>query len=422
MLRLFRPPVAVLKPSRPTFQLQARRCREILKTSLVDFYLPACLDRVNGGYLEELRNNRFEPRGERFLTLQARQLWFFSTLALNDVENPAALTAARSGFDFLLSKFFDQAHGGYFARVSDTGQPTDRRKHLYLNAFALYGLCAFHRASGDPVALSAAKDLFGALEANCHDSDHGGYDEFFTEDWRPVTDPREAWYVGPPGTRTFNTHLHVLEAFAELYRVWPDPLLRRRLDELLVINTLTVRLAEYGCNVDSFTPDWKPLQSPRPQRASYGHDVEAAWLCLDAGRAMGKPLALLRGWAESLVGYSLRHGYDRAHGGFFSTGPLGMNADDTKKVWWVQAEALVAMLELYQLTGRAEYYDVFAQTLNFVAQHQVARDGGWWEMRQADGSPAGPQRTSMWQGAYHSGRSMLCCARLLEDLAAAATE
>ena len=233
---------------------------------------------------------------------------------------------------------------------------------------------------------------------------------------------REAWYVGPPGTRTFNTHLHVLEAFTELYRVWPDPLVRHRLEELLVINTLAVRLPEYGCNVDGFTLDWKPLQTPRPQRASYGHDVEAVWLCLDAGRALGQPLGLLRGWAESLVGYSLRHGYDRLRGGFFSSGPLGKDADHTKKVWWVQAEALVAMLELYQLTGRADYYEAFARTLEFVAQHHVAREGGWWAMRQADGSPIGPQRTSMWQGAYHSGRSMLWCAKLLDGLAAAAAE
>ena len=101
MLRRYPPPVAVPKPSRSNLQLQARRCREILKTSLVDFYLPACVDRVNGGYLEELRSDKFVPTGERFLTLQARQLWFFSTLAVADVEKEVALAAANSGFEFL---------------------------------------------------------------------------------------------------------------------------------------------------------------------------------------------------------------------------------------------------------------------------------------------------------------------------------
>jgi mannobiose 2-epimerase len=406
-------------PSSAELHNQADRCRQILKKSILDFYLPACMDRVNGGYLESLKENKFVRTGERFLTLQARQLWFFSTMAAARIEKDAARTAARSGFDFLEGKFRDRVHGGYFAKVSDAGKPTDRRKHVYLNAFALYGLCAYHRATGDLSALAAAKDLFQTLEAKCHDAVHGGYHEFFHEDWTPITDLREPSYIGPPGTKTFNTHLHVLEALTELYRVWPDPLVRRRLEELLAINTVTVRLPEYGCNVDGFTPDWKPIQTPQNLRASYGHDVEGAWLCLDAARVLGRPLALYRGWAEGLVAYSLKYGYDQKRGGFYYTGPLGKDADDTRKEWWVQAEALVSMLELYKLTGRRDYYDRFAQTLDYVERHQIAREGGWWATRQADGSAAGNSRTSMWQGAYHNGRSMLFCARLLDELAAA---
>ncbi|MFO0845631.1 MAG: AGE family epimerase/isomerase [Gemmataceae bacterium] len=404
-------------PASADLHAQARRCRQVLRASVIDFYLPACVDRTNGGYLEALRGDRFAPTGEKFLTLQARQLWFFSTLAEAGLQKEAALAAAKTGFDFLEAKFRDRAHGGYFAKVSDEGRPTDRRKHVYLNAFALYGLSAYHRATGDAAALAAAKDLFRTLEAKAHDARRGGYTEFFREDWREITDPKEPTFVGPPGTKTFNTHLHVLEALAELYRVWPDPVVRRRLDETLAINTLTVRLPGHGCNVDGFTPDWRPIESKQNLRASYGHDAEGAWLCLDAARALGHPPALLRGWAEGLVGYSLRHGYDRTHGGFYYSGPLGKDADDTRKEWWVQAEALVSMLELFRLTGRAEYYDAFARTLDFVEKHQVAPKGSWWAARKADGSPLNPSRTSMWQGAYHNGRAMLLCARLLDELA-----
>jgi mannobiose 2-epimerase len=407
-------------PSRADLQAQARRCRKILESSIIDFYLPACVDRTNGGYLEALREDRFVPTGEKFLTLQARQLWFFSTLAAAGIRKEASLAAARTGFDFLEKKFRDRTHGGYFAKVSDEGLPTDRRKHVYLNAFALYGLTAYHDASGDSAALTAAKELFRTLESKCHDASRGGYIELFHPDWREITDPRAPSFIGPPGTKTFNTHLHVLEALTALYRAWPDPLVRRRLEELLLINTLTVRLPEHGCNVDGFTLDWRPLKTPQNLRASYGHDVEGAWLCLDAARALGHPPATLRSWAEGLVGYSLRHGYDRTHGGFFYTGPLGKGANDTKKEWWVQAEALVSMLELARLTGKGEYYQVFAQTLDFVEKHQVAAKGSWWATRKADGSAGSASRSSMWQGAYHNGRSMFLCTRLLEDLAATA--
>jgi mannobiose 2-epimerase len=413
-----REPIAYDKPPSPAALLdQSIRCRQILKTSLVDFYLPAAVDRVNGGYLESLRNGKFVPTGERFLTQQGRQLWFFSTLAREGIERDAAREAARIGFEFLEKKMRDPAHGGYFSKITDTGEPKDRRKHVYLNAFALYGLVAYYRATEEPRALAAAKDLFAVLEGKAHDRRHGGYVEFFTEDWQPITDPKVNAYVGPAGTKTYNTHLHVLEALTELCRVWPDPLVKERLAELLVINTNTVRHPEFPCNIDGWRPDWRMVETPGNLKASYGHDVECSWLVLDAARALGQAPALHLAWAESLCGYSLKYGYDHKNGGFFYTGPLGKPATDRRKEWWVQAEALVAMLEMYRQTGMQEYYAAFSQTLDFVEKHQVAKEGGWWATRAADGSPQGNQRSSPWQGAYHSGRAMILCAKGLEELA-----
>jgi mannobiose 2-epimerase len=421
LLPAVRLPAADEPPAQEALREQARRCRSILKTSLVDFYLLAAVDRANGGYLESLRDGKLAPTGEKFLTLQGRQLWFFSTLAHEGIERDAAREAARAGFEFLQKRMHDGKHGGYFSKVTDAGAPRDPRKHAYLNAFALYGLVAYHRATGEPTALAAAKDLFRTLEDKAHDRRHGGYVEFFTADWRPLTDPKEPCYVGTAGTKTYNTHLHLLEAFTELYRAWPDPLVRARLAELLVINTHTVRHPDFPYHIDGWRPDWRRVETPANLRASYGHDVECAWLALDAARALGLSPALLRGWAEGLCGYSLNYGYDRRHGGFFYTGPPGRPADDTRKEWWVQAEALVSMLEMYRLTGRREYYDAFSQTLDFVEKHQVAREGSWWATRAADGQPMGNARSSMWQGAYHNGRAMLRCAKLLDGLAGGPT-
>jgi mannobiose 2-epimerase len=350
--------------------------------------------------------------------MQGRQLWFFSMLAQNGIETEKAQAAAKTGFEFLENHMRDRQHGGYFSKVTDAGEPKDTRKHVYLNAFALYGLVAYYRAAHDERALESAKKLFHTLEEKAHDREHGGYVEFFYRDWRPITDPQEPAYVGAIGTKTYNTHLHVLEALAELYRVWPNPLVRERLNEAILINVQTVRHPHHFCNIDGWRPNWKLIETPANLRASYGHDVECAWLVLDAARAAGMSPDLVRGWAEGLCGYSLEHGYDRDHGGFFYTGPLGHAADDTKKEWWVQAEALASMLEMYRLTHKPAYHDVFRQTLDFVEKNQIAKDGGWWATRKADGSPLVETRSSPWQGAYHSGRSMILCAKLLEELAA----
>jgi mannobiose 2-epimerase len=282
----------------------------------------------------------------------------------------------------------------------------------------LYGLVAYYRASQDAAALAAAQDLFRVLEEKAYDRQHGGYVEFFFRDWRPITDPNEQRYVGAIGVKTYNTHLHMLEALAELYRVWPDPLVRQRLQELIVINVNTVRHPRVFCNIDAWQPNWKMIETPENLRASYGHDVECAWLTLDAARAIGLPAGVLLGWAEQLCANSIQLGFDRTSGGFYYTGPPGKPADDMKKEWWVQAEALVSMLELYKQTHKAEYFDLFLKTLDFVERHQVAREGGWWASRKADGSPLSQQRSSPWHGAYHSGRAMIICAKLLDEIAA----
>jgi cellobiose epimerase len=406
------------EPAAEHLRAQSERCRQLLKSSLVDFYLPAAVDSVHGGYLENLDpQGRFDPAGEKFLVMQGRDLWFFSTLALEGTERPRALAAAKSGFDFLQAHFRDTEHGGYFAKVSAAGAPTDPRKHAYLHSFALYGLVAYFRASGDPAALAAARELFGVMEKRMHDGRHGGYQEFFAPDWRLVTDPAEKGYIGAIGTKTYNTHLHLLESVAALYRVWPDPLVRQRLMELLAINVSTVKHPDFNHNVDGWQPDWKVVNTPRNLRASFGHDVECVWLVLDAARAVELPAATLRSWAEALAGAALQRGYDAKSGGLFYGGPLGQPADDTKKEWWVQAEMLVSMLELYRLTSNPVYLERFDGTLDFIARHHIAPEGGWYATRQADGSPLRSNRSTMWQGPYHGGRALILSAHLLDELA-----
>jgi mannobiose 2-epimerase len=312
----------------------------------------------------------------------------------------------------------DPLDGGYYSKVTDAGALRDTRKHVYLNSFALYGLTAYYRATKDSATLEAAKRLFRVLEEKAYDRKQGGYAEFFSTDWKPITNPRESGYVGAIGHKTHNTHLHLLESFADLYRVWPDELLARRLVELILINTSTVRSPRVESNVDAHLADWQVVRQPRNLRASFGHDVECVWLTLDAMRALGNSPDLLRSWAVAICGSSLEFGFDRKHGGFFYSGPLGKPADDKKKIWWVEAEAVVSMLDMYRLTGNIQYYDAFRQTLDFIERFQVAKEGGWWATRSADGSATeDTQRTSPWQEAYHAGRAMILCAKTLDQLA-----
>lgn len=310
------------QPTTITFNEQALRCRKLLDSSVTKFFLPHCVDSTSGGYYEDWKDDKFYSTGTKFLTQQARTLWFFSTLAHEGIDKEKALAAARHGFTYLQTKFRDSEHGGYFSKVKDNGEPSDPRKHAYLNSFALYALAAYHRASGDPEALQAAQELFRILDKHAYDKANGGYIEFFYRDWKPITDPKEPMYVGPVCTKTYNTHLHLLEAFTELYRAWPDALVKQRLMELININTVTVRHPEFFCNIDQWQLDWKMVATLRNLRASYGHDVECAWLVMDALRTIQVPERSLQLWAVSLVNHSLQYGFDNKYGGFFMGGIL----------------------------------------------------------------------------------------------------
>ena len=258
-------------PTRDELDRQAARCHDMLVRSVVDFYLPNSIDRINGGYLEDLASDgTFAPGEGKFLTLQARQLWLFSTLADNDIRRDEALAAARVGYDFLQQHFHDKDHDGYFSRVTMDGSPQDTRKHTYLNSFAIYGLVAYYRAAQDQHALDAAVRLFDVLEKKAYDRQHGGYQEFFYADWKPITDPREPRYVGAINTKTYNTHLHLLESFTELYRVSPQPLVARRLSELMLINMRTVQHPKYPCNIDGWTRDWTMIPDDQNLRRVTG--------------------------------------------------------------------------------------------------------------------------------------------------------
>ncbi|MEO1528479.1 MAG: AGE family epimerase/isomerase [Planctomycetota bacterium] len=391
------------------------QCRALLQTSLVQFYLPHSIDREFGGYHEELdQAGSFKP-GSKFLTLQARQLWFFSTLALHGIETEASIVAANTGYEFLREHFLDREHGGYFLKTQLDGTSLDTHKHVYPNAFVIYGLVEYHRATGRTEPLEQAMELFDVLEAKAYDRSQGGYREYFHADWRPVTDTTQPGIVGTVGTKTYNSHLHLLEAFAQLYRETKSELVGRRIGELITINTTTVKNPWLPCNLDGWNEDWTMIRTDRNLRASYGHDVECSWLVLDAAEALGRPSATLRSWAEAICGYSLKHGYDQEHGGFYYSGPLGKASDDQKKEWWTQSEALVAMLTMYRLTGKKKYADAFRRTFQFVSDHHIHPDGGWRATLNAAGVELNGSRSSMWQGAYHNGRALLMCEKLLRE-------
>ena len=327
-------------------------------------------------------------------------VWVCATLA---GERPEYAEYARHGIRYLRDRLLDRRTGSFRWSTSEDGE-----RHAYGLAFAIYGLAAAARHLGDDEALELAKGAFTYLEAHHIDSIYGGYFEATDASGRPLLEgPGRGDLIGTPyGQKSQNTHLHLLEAYTELFRAWPDPLVRKRLIDLLLI--LTDPLLDTPGTLNLFTRrDWTPASDER----SYGHDIKAAHLLLDADAALrqeqGKGPSLRI--AVALADHTLAHGED-PDGGFFNLGDAN-GPTDRRKVWWVQAEALLGFAALWRATGDARYRDALARTWAFVQAEQIDHKvGGWFEEAGRPGMPKG----HAWKAAYHDGRALLLAARLLE--------
>ena len=390
------------------------RLEKILYKNIAPFWFPRTIDRVNGGYnISFSSTGEPKPGGTRMIVTQARMVWYFAHMARMGFAGRDYLDAAESGYRFLRDKMWDRANGGLCWELDAAGKVIEPRKHLYGQAFALYGVSEYFLASGKPEVLEFANQIFDLIEAKAYDREYGGYLEFFNADWTPVP-PTEYSPMGDQGAlKLMNTHLHLLEAFTTYYRASARPAARERLLELMEIQSNTVVRKTVGACTDKYQRDWTPLPDPKYARVSYGHDVENVWLLLDACKAARVSYRPYMDLFRTLWEYSLTYGFDEEHGGFFDSGPLNKPADARDKWWWTQAEALVSALYMYRLTGDTRYRAVFDKTLGWIEEHQADWNGGEWHwIVGPDGKPSG-DKANAWKAAYHSGRAMMECLRLL---------
>lgn len=395
-----------------------------LRENVIPFWFPRCVDRAHGGY-----TIHYGPRGEALsggtkgIVTQARTLWFASRLLRSAYAEHAFRQAAGAGFRFLRDRMWDAEHGGFYWEVDPGGDRVLRGdKHLYGQAFGLYALSEYYLATGSREAHDLANRLFALLESRAHDDEYGGYREFFARDWSPAP-PDSSGYLGAPaGLKLMNTHLHLLEAFTTYVRAGAPPRARERLAELVAIETQAVIRRDWTASTDRHRRDWTPLADEAASRSSYGHDLENIWLVADALRTLDQPTAPYHDLFRSVFEYALRYGYDEMAGGFFESGPPGKPADRRAKIWWVQAEALVSAVTMFELTADPRYADVFARTWAFVDATQTDwASGEWHEAVGPDGTPRRGNKAHIWKAGYHNGRALIEAAERIRRLAPGST-
>ncbi|MBD8001756.1 AGE family epimerase/isomerase [Phocaeicola faecium] len=387
-----------------TINTLRKEVTEELEGNILPFWMNKMTDRERGGFYGRISGEDVlmpdEPKGA---ILNARILWTFSA-AYRLLKKPEYLATATRAKRYLLDFFYDKQFGGIYWSVDCEGNPLDTKKQIYALGFAIYGLSEYARATGDEEALEYAIRLFEVIEKYSFDAEKNGYVEALTRDWQPIADMRLS-DKDENEKKTMNTHLHILEPYANLYRVWKDGRLKTQLKNLIeLFVTKILDTQTYHLNL-FFEDDW----TNKYHLISYGHDIEASWLIHEAALVLGDETVLKQ--IEPVIVRIARAADEglNADGSMMYERFSDKGETDRELHWWVQAENVVGHLNLYQHFGDEEALSTALRCWQFIKDKLIDRENGeWYWSRFADGSiNRNDDKAGFWKCPYHNGRMCL---------------
>jgi mannobiose 2-epimerase len=372
--------------------------------NILPFWMNRMKDEKNGGFYGRINGQaQLVEDEDKGGILNARILWSFSA-AYNQLGNIIYKEMASRARDYAIAHFFDPVNGGTFWKVDYKGKPADTKKQIYSQAFFIYALVEYYIASGDTSCLDKAISLFQLIEEKSFDKLKNGYLEAFSRDWKLLEDLRLS-DKDDNEKKTTNTHLHILEAYTSLYKVWKNEELGIKLRNLInifvekIINPKTHHLNLF------FDEEW----NNKSAMISYGHDIEASWLIYEAAVILEDKDLLL--WViDACIGLGLA-----ALEGLQPDGSLIYEKDglkghiDSDRHWWPQAEAVVGLLNLHEMTCQETYLHQAVRCWEYIEDHLVDRQQGewFWSIKENGSVNTIDDKAGFWKCPYHNTRACL---------------
>lgn len=409
---------------------------------IVDNWYPRIIDQEYGGYLTNFSYDWEQlPNQDKYLVYQARHIWTLSMLYKNYPDRSEFLEYANHGFKFLKEKMWDAEAGGFYIIVDQEGNPIPENIHekrIYGNAFAIYALAEYFSVSKNEDALELAKKSFEWIEKNPHDPVYGGYFEFLHRDGSPVLEGQEFHTTLNDhvvvGLKDYNSSIHILEALTTLYKVWPDDLVRERLEEMFLV-VRDIMVTDPGYLLLYFKADWEHISDDGldtsdgedlwfTNHVTFGHDIETSYLLYEAAEALHIHDEKTMDIIKKLTDHTLMKGWDKKNGGIFDKGRY-ITADsliiiDEKKAWWGEIEAFNSMLLLHSLypEDKMDYYGYFLKQWDYLNTYQIDHEYGGWYSGGLDTNPRSKMANKAhgWKTTYHNSRGMVNSINTLKKL------
>ena len=378
--------------------------QDVLMGNILPFWLEKTIDRENGGFYGRIDGHGvLHKEAEKGAILNARILWTFSA-AYRVLRKPEYLEAATRAKDYVIAHFYDKEFGGTYWSLDYLGQPKDTKKQFYAIGFMIYGLSEYARATGDKEALDYAIRLFDTIESHSFDRENNGYIEACTREWGEIADMRLSDFdANYPKSQ--NTHLHIIEPYTNLFRVWKDERLERALRNLINIFTDHILNPETHHLDLFFENDWTRGAG---HLESYGHDIECSWLMHEALVLGDKDVLAKVEPVVQMVAKASEKGLN-ADGSMIHEANLDTGHVDDDLHWWVQAETVVGFFNIYQYFGDETALDKAERCWQYIKDNLIDRENGeWYWSRHADGTlNTDDDKAGFWKCPYHNGRMCL---------------
>ena len=418
-----------------------REMQDVLEKNILPFWMEKMVDREHGGFYGRIDGHgQLHPEAEKGAILNARILWTFSAAyrVMREVSGESEevreyLEMATRAKDYILDHFIDVEYGGVYWSVDYLGRPLDTKKQFYAIGFVIYGLSEYARATGDREALDYAIQLFDCIEEHALDPLYNGYIEACTRDWQPIADMRlsdlDANYP-----KSQNTHLHIIEPYANLYRCLMEhqratscnyvPVIGAVLPVDIAIPQETVIrvgaalrnligiFTNHILNPEThhldlfFEMDWTRGAG---QIESYGHDIECSWLLHEAALVLGDSDVLKR--VEPIVRQVAKASEKglRPDGSMIHEANLTTNHVDDDLHWWVQAENVVGWMNIYQYFGDDSALEHAQRCWQYIKDNLIDWENGeWFWSRHPDGTlNTVDDKAGFWKCPYHNSRMCL---------------
>lgn len=385
------------------FQKLADQYKSELLDRVLPFWLNKSQDKEFGGYFTCLERDGSVFDTDKFIWLQGRQVWMFSTLYNKVEKRQEWLDCAIQGAEFLKKHGHDGNLNWYFA-LDREGNPLVEPYNIFSYTFAVIAFGQLSIATGNKEYAEIAKKTFDIVLSK-------------------VSNPKGKWNKAVAGTRnmkSFALPMILCNVALEIESLLEPEFLKTTIETCIHEVMDIFYRPELGLIVEHIGVDGKLKDNFDGRLLNPGHAIEAMWFIMDLGVRLQRQDLIEK--AVDIALKEVEYGWDKEFNGIFyfmdRLGRPTQQLEWDQKLWWVHIETLITMIKGYQLTGNKKCLEWFERVHNYVWSHFVDKEyPEWYGYLNRQGEVLLPLKGGKWKGCFHVPRGLFQCWQILESLA-----